>query len=238
MRAKRKPKGDIAATYKPNNPTMVNPAAANNTAVATGSTAKCRRLGHGTPANATANNTTEPDPPATVALHPATANDANVPSGGEMATTIGSGDSVDYGNSFILSLPLPLPPAAAEAPLLSFNFLDGKISATNTAVDGEITSPTKHAANTTGGVETTMNTATIVDGASTHTLPPDSLQIDFNALKKLNEGGGTNTTVDRVITSPAVHATKTTGGVETTMDTPTNTDGTTANSLPPDSVTL
>ncbi len=84
----------MAATTKPNNPATVNPAAANNTAVATGSTEKCSHLEQGTPANATANNTTEPNPPAAVTVHPATASGANVPSRGDMAMTFGGSDSV------------------------------------------------------------------------------------------------------------------------------------------------
>jgi hypothetical protein len=82
IRTKLKPKGGIAAATKPNNPATINPAAANNTAVAISSAAKRSHLGHGTPTNATANNTTEMNPPAAVAVHPATANDANVLSGG------------------------------------------------------------------------------------------------------------------------------------------------------------
>ncbi len=198
MRTKCKPKRGIAAANKLDNPAMVNPAAANDTAVVTSSTATCRQLGHNTPANATTNSTMEPDLPAAVAVHPATANNANVPSRGEMVTTVGGGDSVNYGNSFILSLLLPPPPAAVEAPLLSFNFLDGNISATNSTVDGEITSSTKHAANTAGSVETTMGTATATGGASNHTLPPDSVQNPFHTPKKLNSVGGANTTVDHV----------------------------------------
>ena len=72
----------MAAATKPNYPATVNPAAANNTNVATASTSKQSCLEHSTPANATANNTTELNPPATVAVHPAAANGANVPSGG------------------------------------------------------------------------------------------------------------------------------------------------------------
>ncbi len=103
MRTKRKPKGGIAAANKPNNPLIANPAAANDTAVAIGSAAKPSSLGHSTPANASANTTMEPDPPAAVAMLSATANDANVPSRGEMGTTFGGGDSVDHGNLTILS---------------------------------------------------------------------------------------------------------------------------------------
>jgi hypothetical protein len=154
-----------------------------------------------------------------------------------MVMTVGGGDSVNYGKSFILSLPLLPPPAAAEVPSLFINFPDGKISATNTTVHGEITSPTQHPTNTTSSVEKTMNTATTAGGASAHTPPPDSLQNPFHTPIKLNGVGGANTTVDRVITSPAMHATKTIRGVKTTMDTATNADGTTANPLPPDFVT-
>jgi hypothetical protein len=81
-RTKRKLKEGMAAATKLDNPGTVNPAAANNTAVATGGTSKCSHLEHDTPTNATANNTTELNPPATVAVHPAAANGANVPSGG------------------------------------------------------------------------------------------------------------------------------------------------------------
>ncbi len=134
-----------------------NPAAANNTAVATGSAAKRSHLGHGTPANATANNTTELNPLAAVTVHPVT-NDADVPSGGDIATTVGSSDSVKYGYLTILSLPSPPQPAAVETQLLSLNLLGGKISASSTTVDGEITRVVEHAANTAGGVETIMDT--------------------------------------------------------------------------------
>ncbi len=68
----------------------------------------------------------------------------------------------------------PLPPAAAEAPLLSLNLLGGKISASNTTVDGEIARVVEHAANTTGGVETFMDTATNADG-TINPLSPDSV---------------------------------------------------------------
>jgi hypothetical protein len=89
MRTKCKLKGGIATATKPDDPATVNPAEANNTAVATNGTAKCSCLEHSTPANATANNTTKPNPPTTVAVHPATADDANILSGGDMVTTIG-----------------------------------------------------------------------------------------------------------------------------------------------------
>ncbi len=144
----------------------------------------------------------ESDPPATVAVHPATANNADVPSGGEMATTVGGG-----------------------------------VSNTNKTGNREITSPTMHVANTTGGVETTMDTATNAGGTSAHTQPPDSLQIDFNTLKKLNRGSGANKTVQHVITSPAMYASETTSGMETNMETTTNAGGATISPLPPDSVT-
>ncbi len=52
-RSKCKPKGGMAATTKPNNPATVNPAAANNTTVATSGASKHSRFEHGTPANAT-----------------------------------------------------------------------------------------------------------------------------------------------------------------------------------------
>ncbi len=111
IRTKCKPKGGITATTKPDNPATVNPAAANNTAIATGGAAKRSRLEHSTPTNTTTKNTTEPNPPAAVAMHPATATDANVRSGGDMAT-VGGSVSIKYGNSAILSLPL-LPPLVA-----------------------------------------------------------------------------------------------------------------------------
>jgi hypothetical protein len=89
-----------------------------------------------------------------------------------MAMTVGSSDSTKYGNLTILSSPLLPPLAAAEALLLSLNFLDGKISASNTTVDGEITSVVEYRANTIGGVETIMDTATN-HGATANPLPPD-----------------------------------------------------------------
>jgi hypothetical protein len=58
----------MAAATKPDNPATVNPAAANNTVVATADASKHSRLEHGTPANATANNTTEPNPPAAIGV--------------------------------------------------------------------------------------------------------------------------------------------------------------------------
>jgi hypothetical protein len=174
-RTKRKPKGGIAAANKPDKPAIVNPAVANNTAVATGGTAKRSRLGHGTLANATANNTTEPNPPTAVAVHPATANNADVPSGGDMAMIIGGSDSINYGNSTILSLPLPPPSVAAEVLSLSLNLLDSKISTGNTTVNGEITRVVEHATITTGGVEKIIDTATNADGTTTNPLPPDSV---------------------------------------------------------------
>jgi hypothetical protein len=171
----------MAAATKPNNPVTVNPAAANNTAVATPGASKRSRLEHSTPANATANNTTEPNLPATVAVHPDTAHGADVPSRGGMATTVGGSDSVQYDNSTLLSLLLPPQPVATEAPTLSLNLLDSKISTSNTIVDVEITSIVKHAANTTGQVHTTMDTAINAGGATTNLLPPDS-----DTLQKLN----------------------------------------------------
>jgi hypothetical protein len=54
-----------------------------------------------------------------------------------MAMTIGGSDSIKYGNSTLLSLPLLLRPGATEAPSLSLNLLDGKINASNTTVDDE-----------------------------------------------------------------------------------------------------
>jgi hypothetical protein len=164
----------MAAATKPDNPATVNPAAAYNTAVATAGTSKHSRMEHGTPANATANNTIEPNSPAAVAVHPATANSAYVPSEGGMATTVGGSDSVEYDSSTILSLLLPPQPVAMEAPLLSLNLLDSKISASNTTVNSEITRIVEHAANTTGQVNTTMDTAINAGGATTNPLSPDS----------------------------------------------------------------
>jgi hypothetical protein len=134
-RTKRKPKGSMAAATKPDHPATVNPAAANNTAVATAGAIKRSGLEHGTPTIATANKTTEPNPPAAVAMHLATANGADVPSGGGMATTVGGSNSIEHDNSTLLCLLLPLRQVAMEAPLLSLNFLDRKISASNTTVD-------------------------------------------------------------------------------------------------------
>jgi hypothetical protein len=113
-RTKCKPKGGGGSRYQPDNPVTVNPAAANNTDVATSSASKRSHFEHGTPANATKNNTTEPNLPATLAMHPATANGANVPPGGDMATTIGGSDSIEYGNSTLLSLPLLPRPGATR----------------------------------------------------------------------------------------------------------------------------
>ncbi len=160
----------------------VNPAAANDTAVATDGMSKCSHLGHGTPTYATANNTTELKPSAAVAVHPATSNDAYVPSGRDMTTTVGSNDSIEYVNSTIFSSLSPPPPAAAEVPSLSLNLLDGEISASNTRVDKEITRAAVHAANTTSGVETIMDTATKADGTIASPLPSDSV-----TLQKLND---------------------------------------------------
>jgi hypothetical protein len=175
IRTKCKPKGGIAATTKPNNLATVNPAAANDTAFATSGAAKRSHLGHSTPANATANNTTEPNLPTAVGMHPATANNANVPSGGDRAMTVGCSDSVEYGNSNILSSLSPPPPAAAEVLSLSLILPDRKISTSNTTVDGAITRVVEHAANTTGSVGTIMDTVTNTDGAIPNSLPPDSV---------------------------------------------------------------
>jgi hypothetical protein len=135
-RTQCKPKGGIAAVNQPNNPASVNPAAANDTAFATGSTAKRSHLEHSTPNNATAKNTMEPNPPAAVAVHPATANNANVLSRGDMPTTVDGSDRFDYGNLTILSLLSLLLPAAVEVLSLILNLLDGKISASNTMERG------------------------------------------------------------------------------------------------------
>jgi hypothetical protein len=67
------------------------------------------------------------------------------------------------------------PPVAAEALLLSLNFLDSKISISNTTVDGEITMIVEHAANTTGSVETITDTTANANGATTNPPPPDSV---------------------------------------------------------------
>jgi hypothetical protein len=112
---------------------------------------------------------------------------------------------------------------------LSFNLLDGKISANNTTVDSEITRVVEHTANTTGSVETIMDTATNAGGTTANPLPPDQV-LDYHWLK-------VDVMVDRVNTSLAVHTAKTTGGVETTMDTAINTGGAANNPIPPDSDT-
>jgi hypothetical protein len=109
------------------------------------------------------------------------ANGADALPRGDMATTIGSSDSVKYGNSTLLSLPLPSRPGAMEAPSLSLNLLDGKIDASNTMIDDEITRIVDHAANTTGQVETTMDTAINTGGTATNPVPLDS-----DTLQKLN----------------------------------------------------
>jgi hypothetical protein len=108
------------------------------------------------PAKATTNNKKEPNLPAAVAVHPATANNAHVLSRGDMAPTIGSSVSIKYGNLAILSLPSPPLPMAVEVPSMSLNLLDGKTSTSNTTVGREITRVVEHAANTTSGVETFM----------------------------------------------------------------------------------
>ncbi len=221
--------GGMAAAAQPDKPATVNPAAANDTAVAPGGAAKHSHLEHVTPANATANNTKEPNPSAAFAEHPATTNRANVPSGGDMATTIGSSDSIKYGNSTTLSLPLPLLPVATEAPSLSLNLLDGIISTSNTMVDGEINRVVEHTPNTTGGVETMINTATNAGGTTANPLPPDQV-LGYHWLK-------VDVMVDRVNTSPTMHAAKTTSSVETMMDTTINAGGATTIPLPPDSDT-
>jgi hypothetical protein len=88
-----------------------------------------------------------------------------------MATTIGGSDSVEYANSTLLSLPSLLRPRATEAPLFSLNLLDGKINASNTMVDDEFTRIVDHTANTTGRVETTMDTTINAGVATTNPLP-------------------------------------------------------------------
>jgi hypothetical protein len=163
----------MTAATKPDYPATANPAAANDTAVATAGTSKRSRLKHGTPTTATANNTTEPNLPTAVAVHPATAGGAD-PSGEGMAMTVGGSDSVEYDNSTLLSLLSPPRPVATEALSLSLNLLDSKISASNTTVVGEITRINGHAANTTGQVETTMDTAINTGVTTTNPLPPDS----------------------------------------------------------------
>jgi hypothetical protein len=99
-RTKCKTKGGMAAATKPNNPATVNPAAANNTAVATASASKCSCLEHGRPANATTSNATEPNPPAAVAVQslPPLTMPMFHPGGG-LATTVSGSDSVEYDNS-------------------------------------------------------------------------------------------------------------------------------------------
>jgi hypothetical protein len=180
-RSKYKLKGGTAAATKPDNPAAVNPAAANNTAVATGGASKHSCFKHGTLANATKNNITEPDLPAAVAVHPAITNGADVLPRGDMATSIGGSDSIEYGTSTLLSSPSLLWPGATEAPSLSLNLLDRKINTSNTTVNNEITRIINHAANTTGEVETTMDTTINPSGATTNPLPPDS-----DTLQKLN----------------------------------------------------
>jgi hypothetical protein len=136
---------------------------------------------HGTPPNASANNATEPNLPAAVAVHPTTANSANVSSGGAwqqpLAAVIASKNDI----STLLSLLLLPRPVAKEAPSLSLNLLDDKISDSNTTVDGKITRIIKHATNTTSRVDTTMDTTMNAGGATTNPLPPDS-----DSLQKLN----------------------------------------------------
>jgi hypothetical protein len=96
------------------------------------------------------NSKTELNSPVAVAVHPATANGAYVPPRGDMAMTIGDSDIIKYGNSTLLSLPLPPRPGATEAPSLSLNLLDGKINTSNTAVKIEITRIVNHATNSAG----------------------------------------------------------------------------------------
>jgi hypothetical protein len=74
-------------------------------------------------------------------------------------------------------LPPLLPPATVEVPSLSLKLLDGEISTSNTTADGEITRVVKHAANTTGGVETIIDTATNGEIAIANPLPPDSVTL-------------------------------------------------------------
>jgi hypothetical protein len=226
-RTKQKPKGSIAAATKPDKPVSVNPAAANDTAVATGGATKCSHWEHGTPANTTANNKPESNPPTAVAVHPATANGANVPSKGDMVTTIGGSDSNEYDDLTILSSLSPPLPVAVEAPPLSLNLLDGKISASNTTDDGEITRVVEHVAYTNGQVETILDTAMNVGVTTTNPLPPDQV-LGYHWLK-------VDVMVDRVNTSPTMHTAKTTCGVETTMDDAINAGGTATHPLPPDS---
>jgi hypothetical protein len=119
-------------------------------------------------------------------VHPATANGADVPSGGGTATTIGGSDSVENDNSTLSSSLLLLWLVAMEAPLLSLNLLDSKFCASNTTIDGEITRIVDHAANTTSQVETTMDTAINSGGTTTNPLPPDS-----DTPQKLNNNSTT-----------------------------------------------
>ncbi len=113
---------------------------------------------------------------------------------------------------------------------MSLNLLDGNISASNTTVDDEITRVVEHTTNTTGGVETIMDIATNAGGTTTNPLPPDQV-LGYHWLK-------VDVMVNRVNTSPAVHTAKTTGSVETTMDTAIKAGGAATNPLPPDSDTL
>jgi hypothetical protein len=147
-----------------------------------------------------------------------------------MVMTVGSSDSIKHGNLAILSLPSSLPPVAAEAPLLSLNLLDGEISTSNKMVDGEITRLVKYTANTTGSVETIMDTTTNAGGTTANPLPPDQV-LGYHWLK-------VDVMVNPVKNSPAVHTAKTTGGVETNMDIAKNEGGNATNPLPPDSDTL
>jgi hypothetical protein len=98
-----------------------------------------------------------------------------------MVTTIDGSDSIKYDNSTLLPLLLLPRPVATEAPSLSLNLLDSKISTSNTMVDGEISMIVKHAINTTGRVDTIMDTAINVGGTTTNPLPSDS-----NTPQKLN----------------------------------------------------
>jgi hypothetical protein len=100
--------------------------------------------------------------------------------------TVDGSDSIKYDNSTLLSLPLPPRQVAMEALMLSLNLLDSKISTSNTKVDGEIRRIIEHATNTTGLVETTMDTAINAGGTTTNPLSPDS-----DTPQKLNNTSAT-----------------------------------------------
>ncbi len=171
-------KGGLAAAIKPDNPVTVNPAAAINSAVATAGASKRRCMKHGTPANLTANNGTEPNPPTAVAVHPATANGANVPSrGGAWQQPL---EVVIASN--MMTLPYyPCCCRHSQWPQKHRHCLSTCWTAKLAPADGEITRIVKHAANTTSQMDTTIDTAISASGATTNPLPPDS-----DTLQKLD----------------------------------------------------